>query len=137
MKPKAALSSLPVETLLDYLLPLLSNKDLLSLSAANRAFYQLASDDTLWKRKLQGDFNFPVAETARNTGWKLLYRRLAHPGVYVWGARGNGRLGLLPRLLPQTQVQGGVPFPVHLRIPNVRIVDLIAGGMYVTRSRPS
>lgn len=130
---RTTLSTLPVETFLDSLLPILPNRDLVRLSATNREFYQLASDDTLWKRKLQEDFNFPVAETARNTGWKLLYRRLTRPGVFVWGARANGRLGIPQRELPQTQVQGGIPFPAQLRLPGVRVVDLVAGGMYATR----
>lgn len=36
-----------------------------------------------------------------------------------------------PRQLPQTIVADGVPFPLLLRIPGVRVVNLVAGGMYV------
>ena len=41
--------------------------------------------------------------------------------------RGNGRLGL--QSLPE--VRGpGIPFPIEVKIPGVRIVSLTAGGMW-------
>jgi SCF-associated factor 1 len=40
----------------------------------------------------------------------------------------HGRLGL-PRTPELTINGGGVPFPVELHIPGVRIVSVIAGGM--------
>lgn len=42
------------------------------------------------------------------------------------------RLGMAPRELPKTSVPDGIPYPVRLRLPHgVRIVSLVAGGMYV------
>jgi len=43
--------------------------------------------------------------------------------------KSNGRLGLqnIPR-----SVVAGVPYPVQVRIPGVRVVSLVAGGMYVS-----
>ncbi|KAL6307246.1 RCC1/BLIP-II [Sparassis latifolia] len=120
-------TDLPVELFLDNILPLLALSDLFRLSCTSRLFYLLASDETLWHRKLQDDFNFTGSETARNTGWKFLYKRLANPKVYVWGEKSHGRLGMIK--FPQTHVLEGVPYPVHLKIPGARIISLVAGGM--------
>ena len=79
------LSDVPIEIFLDNLLPLLPLTDLQHLGATNKFFYKLTSDDTFWKRKLQEEFNFPDSDTARTTGWKFIYKRLANPKVYVWG----------------------------------------------------
>ncbi|KAI0792170.1 RCC1/BLIP-II [Abortiporus biennis] len=122
------ISDIPVEVFLDNLLPYLSVPDLLRLGTTSHAFQRLTSDETFWHRKLQEDYNFSGSETARSTGWKFIYKRLANPEVYVWGEAANGRLGM-PQLPRSSLHQAGVPFPVHLRIPGVRIVSLIAGGM--------
>ncbi|EMD39127.1 hypothetical protein CERSUDRAFT_112811 [Gelatoporia subvermispora B] len=124
-----AITDLPVELFLDNILPLLPNADLIHFGATSRLFYQLASDETLWHRKLQQDFNFSGADTARRTGWKFLYSRLAHPRLHVWGESTHGRLGMAEGDLPRSNVPMGVPFPVQLRIPGVRIVSLVASGM--------
>jgi len=42
-------------------------------------FSVLCSDDTLWKNKLQSDFNFSGEATARTSGWKFIYRGLSKP----------------------------------------------------------
>ena len=43
----------------------------------------LCSDDTFWKRRLESDFNFSGAGTARTSGWKFIYRGLFNPrGAY-------------------------------------------------------
>ncbi|ESK97802.1 f-box protein [Moniliophthora roreri MCA 2997] len=120
------ITDLPVELHIDNLLPILPLPDLLSLGLTNKAFATLCRDETLWKRKLQADFNFSGAGTARTSGWKFIYLRLTKPRVYVWGNQGNGRLGLSK--LPKATLPG-VPFPTELRIPGRRIVSLVAGGM--------
>ena len=43
--------------------------------------------------------------------------------------KSQGRLGTLD--LPRTNVRDGVPYPIRLDIPGVRVVSLIAGGTYV------
>jgi SCF-associated factor 1 len=137
------ITDIPVDTLLDNLLPCITVPDLLNLACTNRFFATLLADELFWKRKLKGDFNFTGAGTARTTNWKLLYRGLRNPKVYVWGyvdfrvshhppclticsEKSMGRLGLKP--YPKS-VGPGVPFPTELHIPGVRIVNLIAGGM--------
>lgn len=40
----------------------------------------------------------------------------------------RGRLGVAR--LPETSVPSGVPYPIRLKIPGIRIVSLVAGGMY-------
>ncbi|KXN90148.1 SCF-associated factor 1 [Leucoagaricus sp. SymC.cos] len=119
-------SDLPPEILIDNLLPLLPTADLLRLTRASKYFTSLCSDEMLWKRRLREDFNFDGAGTARQTGWKFIYRGLYKPRVYVWGERANGRLGL--KQYPE-QTRVGVPFPVQLEMPGTSIVRLIAGGM--------
>ena len=79
------LEDIPVEVFLDNLLPLLPVLDLQHLGATNKAFYKLTSDDSLWKCRTQKDYDFPNFATARTTGWKVMYKGLANPKVYVWG----------------------------------------------------
>ncbi|PCH36203.1 RCC1/BLIP-II [Wolfiporia cocos MD-104 SS10] len=124
-----ALTDLPVELFLDHLFPLLLVGDLLRFSATNQYFYNLASDEAYWHRRIQEDFNFSGHETARTSGWKFLYKRFARPKVFVWGEVSHGRLGLAKDAIPHTRVHNGVPYPVELRIPGARIVSLMAGGM--------
>lgn len=79
------LSDVPVDVLLDNLLPSIEVTDLLSLASTSRFFAILGADDTFWKRKLQEDFNFSGAGTARTSGWKVIYKGLSKPRIYTWG----------------------------------------------------
>lgn len=146
MAARCSLGELPVELFLDGIFPLLPVTDLLHLGSTNRFFSNLANDEAYWHRRIQEDFNFSGSDTARKTGWKFLYKRLSHPQVYVWGCvptvrlhayvarlnvsqseKSQSRLGLVDT--PKTAVRDGVPYPVRLDIPGVRIVSLVAGGM--------
>ncbi|KAH9004512.1 RCC1/BLIP-II [Lactarius hatsudake] len=118
------LTNIPVEVFLDNLLPFAAVRDVLSFGSTNKFFAALCADETFWKRRCQEDFNFTSQETARQSGWKILYRGLIHPKVFVWGDRANGRLGV--RKLPKGP---GAPYPVEVKIPGARIVSLVAGGM--------
>ncbi|KAH7101504.1 RCC1/BLIP-II [Auriculariales sp. MPI-PUGE-AT-0066] len=89
----AHIQDLPVELLIDNLLPALALRDLLALASTNKFFTVLVNDDTFWKLKLEREFNFTSRETARSAGWKAIYRGMKKPQVYVWGAATNGRLG--------------------------------------------
>ncbi|KAG6821200.1 hypothetical protein H0H93_004020 [Arthromyces matolae] len=129
------LNELPIEILLDSVLQSMAIPDILNLGCTNKFFASLSSDDTFWRRRLQADYNFSGAGTARTTGWKFIYRGLFNPRVivhftevYVWGEKAQGRLGLSN--FPRTGMRdGGVPFPIQLHIPGVRVVSLVAGGM--------
>lgn len=80
------LSELPVELLLDQVLPWLTLQSLAALTCTNKFFAVLCSDDTFWKLKLQRDYNFSLnADTARESGWKIIYRGIRKPAVYTWG----------------------------------------------------
>lgn len=140
-----SLADLPIEVLIDNVLPAVELADLGSLAATNKLLAAVCADDTFWKRKCLEDFNFHSSETARTNGWKVLYRGLFRPRIFVWGyvqylkriraidaqsstsERHNGRLGLheLPKGLG-----AGVPYPIELQIPGHRIVSLAAAGMY-------
>ncbi|KAI0343294.1 RCC1/BLIP-II [Trametopsis cervina] len=125
-----SLATLPVEVIIDNILPYLPVAAVTNLSAVSKFFYVVASDETFWKRRLLVDYNFTGNDTARTTGWKFIYKRLAKPKVYVWGESSRRRLGMGPRELPKTSVYEGVPYPVTLRLPpKVKVVSLAAGGM--------
>ena len=80
-----SLSDVPVDVLLDNILPSIPVPDLLRLASTNRFFAILGADDTFWKRKLQDDFNFSGMGTARTSGWKIIYKGLSKPRIYTWG----------------------------------------------------
>ena len=98
MSNSITLAELPIEVLLDNLLPYVQVPDILRLACTNKVrflwtsnvliellhelwqlFSVLCSDDTLWKQKLQSDFNFSGEATARTSGWKFIYRGLSKP----------------------------------------------------------
>jgi hypothetical protein len=79
------LADIPVEVFLDNLLPLAEVRDVLSLGSTNNFFAAVCADETFWRRKCLEDFNFTGQETARQSGWKNLYRGLSYPRIFVWG----------------------------------------------------
>ncbi|KAJ3510836.1 hypothetical protein NLJ89_g4452 [Agrocybe chaxingu] len=120
------LADLPIEVLLDNVLPYLPVLSLVRLGQCSKLFATLCNDDTLWKLRLYEDYNFSGQGTARTSGWKFIYRGLFKPRVFVWGERANGRLGIesLPR-----SFSGGIPYPIEVKLPGIRVVSLVAGGM--------
>ena len=80
------IADIPVEVFLDNLLPLAELHDVLSLGSTNKLFAAVCADETFWRRRCQTDFNFTSRETARQSGWKNLYRGLRHPRIFVWGS---------------------------------------------------
>ena len=81
----ANLQELPVEVLLDNILPVLPIRDVLALGEVDRRFHDVVDDETFWKRRCDVDFNFSGARTARTSGWKRIYKGLSNPKVYAWG----------------------------------------------------
>ena len=79
------LEELPLELLLDELLPFLPLRDLLNLFSTNKYFAQIGCDDPFWHRKIQEDYNFNNVATARKHGWKFIYSRLKKSKTFVWG----------------------------------------------------
>ena len=92
------LAALPIEILQENLIPFLDARDLLHLTCTSKVnvhchvlrsvltviphlqfFSVVCSDDAVWKQKLDADFNFTGAGTARTTGWKVIYRGLHKP----------------------------------------------------------
>ncbi|TBU47471.1 RCC1/BLIP-II [Dichomitus squalens] len=121
------IADLPVELFVDDIFAYLPVRDLLNFGAINRFFNSLVNDEALWHQRIEQDFNFSGADTARHSGWKFLYKRLSNPAVYVWGEKSAGRLGIEDP--PRSGVRDGVPYPVRLNIPGAKIVSLVAGGM--------
>jgi SCF-associated factor 1 len=80
-----SLGDIPLEVLIDNLLPLVPLKDILSLTVTSKDLAALCADDTFWKRKLQKDYNFSDASSARTKGYKFLYKGVHNAKVYVWG----------------------------------------------------
>ncbi|KAJ7180697.1 regulator of chromosome condensation 1/beta-lactamase-inhibitor protein II [Mycena filopes] len=123
----SSLESIPVEIILDELLMFMTIQSVVRLGCTNKFFANICADGLLWQRRLQTDFNFSGAGTARVSGWKFIYSGLFNPKVFVWGEKANGRLGLGTKF-PKSNVHG-VPFPTQLRIPSARIVNIVSGGM--------
>ena len=82
---KIGIADVPVEVLIDNILPFCEVKDVFSLGCTNKFFALITTDDTFWKRRLAVDYNFTGSETARSSGWKFIYKRLRNPRVFVWG----------------------------------------------------
>ena len=64
------LHNIPIEVLLDHLLPAIALPDLLSLAQTCKFFAVLCADDTFWKLKLKDDYNFSITD-ARNKGTEI------------------------------------------------------------------
>ncbi|KAJ7612459.1 regulator of chromosome condensation 1/beta-lactamase-inhibitor protein II [Mycena polygramma] len=124
----SSLETIPVDVLLDDLLMIMPIQSVARLACTNRLFADICADELLWQRRLQTDFNFSGAATARVNGWKFIYKGLYNPKVFVWGENTHGRLGLGTKF-PKSNVRGGVPFPTQLRFPKARIVSIVSGGM--------
>ena len=82
---KTGIADIPVELLIDNILPFCEARDVFSLGCTNKFFALVTTDDMFWKRKLVVDYNFTGSETARTSGWKFIYQRLGNPRVFVWG----------------------------------------------------
>lgn len=85
----ATLETLPLDLFTDSLLPFFSPSSLARLAATNRAFHDLiqgAPGEVVWAALIAKDYNFPVHNTGRRSGWRELYRRLAaSTNCFVWG----------------------------------------------------
>lgn len=143
-----SLADIPLEVLIDNFLPYIPLASIAALSLTSKDLAALCSDDTFWKRKLQEDYNFSDASTARTSGgYKFLYRGFHRAKLYVWGcvcgvcacifadeccrSTGEGRLGLAPAPRARGVLAGSRPYPMKLDVPGPRIVELVAGGWSV------
>ncbi|KAG9098211.1 hypothetical protein FS749_004374 [Ceratobasidium sp. UAMH 11750] len=88
----ATIEQLPIEVLIDSLLPVLALRDLLALACTSKFLAAVCADDTFWKRKTELEYNFSGAESARTTGFRNVYpggwsfHALTDDGrVLVWG----------------------------------------------------
>jgi SCF-associated factor 1 len=79
------ITQLPVELVIDSLLPCLALPDLLALACTCKFFAIICADDTFWKRKTSEEYNFSGADSARTSGFKHVYMGLRNPRVFVWG----------------------------------------------------
>lgn len=81
----SAITELPKELFFDEIFSYLPVTDILSLGCTNQFFATVVADEPFWHKRIQEDFNFTGSDTARQSGWKFLYRRLSNPTLYVWG----------------------------------------------------
>lgn len=142
----SSIESVPLDILVDSIIPYLPLKSLVSLSQTCKSLNELinsptSSSDLIWRRLISRDLNFPVNNTARTTGWKNLYRKVSRPLFYLWGSEQNGRMALdsEDRRRRERFVKGnGVPEPMLLRgFRKANLVDVVAGGWYVPDCRPN
>lgn len=155
---RTEIADIPVEVLIDNILPFCDVNDVFSLGCTNKFFALVTTDDMFWKRRLVVDYNFTGSDTARTSGWKFIYKRLRNPRVFVWGyviflipscyegvdssvnAATRTPLPLIRSIreknkgrlglprFPKTTLSD-VPFPVELHLPGVRVVSLAVSGM--------
>ena len=86
MNPQSTgIAHIPVEVLIDNILPFCEVNDVFSLGCTNKYFALVTMDDMFWKRRSAVDYNFTGSDTARRSGWKFIYKRLRNPRVFVWG----------------------------------------------------
>lgn len=76
---------LPVELLLDLILPFLSVVDCVSLCRTSKRFSSLLTEQALWKRLCLSSFPVPALITSRVKNWKNLCKELRSSHLYVWG----------------------------------------------------
>lgn len=76
---------LPVELLLDLILPFISVVDCVSLCRTNKRFSSLLRDQALWKRQCLSSFSVPASITSRVKDWKTLCKELRSSHLFVWG----------------------------------------------------
>jgi SCF-associated factor 1 len=70
---------IPVEVFTDHIFPSLPIRSLLRLASTCTLFAGLCEDETVWKRRIDQDYNFSGAGTARTSGWKFIYKGLFKP----------------------------------------------------------
>jgi len=133
------LSTLPVDVLIDSLLPTFGTSSVIALARTNKQWYSFLVTSTgedseiFWMRRCIKEFNFPVRASGRRVGWFQLYSRLAQSAAYVWGQNENGRLGLpdstfkLPNILRSRLLEGGLVLPTRIELP-APPVSIVAGG---------
>lgn len=129
----AMLDRVPVDLILDSLLPLLPLRDLLSLASTCHSLQTLIhSTQSIWRTRVEVEYRFPATATGRVDGFKTLYRKLSRPQVWVWGQSRNSRLGIDRDDGVLGQVKIGfdqVPTPLRIRGDGVKsLIDLQAGG---------
>ena len=81
----ASLGSLPVDIVLDHVLPCLHIKDVVSLFSINKAFAEFGKLEVFWIRRLKDDFRFPNPPNETRLDSRFLYSRLYNPKIFVWG----------------------------------------------------
>lgn len=87
------LSDLPLDVLIQDLLPRLPYRALIDLSKTSKFFYRLCGDESLWKKLALRELHIPTYATFRNRGWKDIFSKLHDPLVYTWGEGTYYRLG--------------------------------------------
>ncbi|KAM3579561.1 hypothetical protein VKS41_008019 [Umbelopsis sp. WA50703] len=128
------LSNLPVDVLIQDLLPRLPYKTLIELSKTSKFFYRLCGDESLWKKLALRELHIPAYATFRNRGWKDIFAKLHHPVVYTWGEGTHYRLGHAEVVQPRGNFRN---YRTDERVPRElvalrgkKIVDLVAGGWF-------
>ena len=126
------ITTIPLEIMIDNILPLLSLNDIKNLSNTSKFFKLLLNLQLIWKRKLFKDFNEFITlryflKYSNTLNFKLIYNRLLYPQIYVWGSANNGRLGLN---INDNRIKRGncVPSPLKLNLKAKSIVKLVCGG---------
>lgn len=87
------LLDLPVDILVESLLPRLDISSLTRLSETCWYLNDLCNDERLWRGRVEADYPPSIRSSKDDRGYKALYRRLKDVQVYTWGENSDKRLG--------------------------------------------
>lgn len=86
--PASHLAALPLDILVDELLPHFDSASLVSLARTSHGFHEIvlgSAAESVWVKLLRRDFRFDAQSTGRRNGFLGLYKRIAKQRTYVWG----------------------------------------------------
>lgn len=87
---ESQLDKIPLDLLIDNILPLLPPSALVQLGATCTSIRDVLEGEEaeiVWKRKAVEEFHFPANASGRRAGWKSLYQRLRAQSCLVWVGR--------------------------------------------------
>lgn len=131
------ITELPIELLMAICCQLPQIADLLTFESVCRLFKGAVQQEEVWKKRIRSDYSLLsyVSEKSpvfRRRGFRQLYRALRNPQVFVWGAKGDGRLGIP---LETLQRYGGlhreIDYPFWLKSMSDKGVSVIVCGGYM------
>ncbi|KAI9275741.1 regulator of chromosome condensation 1/beta-lactamase-inhibitor protein II [Phascolomyces articulosus] len=124
------IDQLPIDILLDHIIPRLDVASLCQVSYTCHLFYRLCNDEFIWQYRVSADFALPMNTDRLKNGWKKLYIQLDRAQTYTWGENSDKRLGFSDHdNVERDTFMRQITTPRELRaLRGKGIVDIVAGG---------